>query len=391
MSVYQYYEFLAVDRPLSEDELAQVRALSTRAHITATSFSNEYHWGDFRGDTTKMVEQLYDAHLYYANWGSRRLVLRLPAALLPAKAATPYALEESLSVWTRSGHTLLDFQLSSEDGGEWDFESSFSLSAFVGLRAELAAGDLRGLYLAWLAALSIWEVAEDDEEEYAREAEPPVPAGLAELTGPQRALADFLRVDPDLLAVAAQAAAPAPQTAVDRKALAAYIRALPAKEKDALLLDAALGTAPQPGPQLLARYRAAHLPGPQRAGAERRTAAQLLDTAHLHRTERTRQESEDKAAAARARALGISRARDAHLDRLAQDTEQVWQDVDKLIAGKQPGPYDTAVTLLTDLREIHARAGTGTAFEQRAGALRETHRGKPSLMRRFDAAGLPNP
>ncbi|MFE7285060.1 hypothetical protein ACFU90_11665 [Streptomyces noursei] len=30
----------------------------------------------------------------------------------------------------------------------------------------------------------------------------------------------------------------------DRKALAECIRALPAKEKDALLLDAALGTAP---------------------------------------------------------------------------------------------------------------------------------------------------
>ncbi|MFF0132936.1 hypothetical protein ACFYTG_45865 [Streptomyces mirabilis] len=34
-------------------------------------------------------------------------------------------------------------------------------------------------------------------------------------------------------------------------------RALPPREKDALLLDAALGTAPQPGPTLLARHRAA--------------------------------------------------------------------------------------------------------------------------------------
>jgi hypothetical protein len=64
VSEYQYYEFLAIDRPLDERELAQVRALSTRAHITPTSFTNEYQWGDFRGDTTKMVEQLYDAHLY---------------------------------------------------------------------------------------------------------------------------------------------------------------------------------------------------------------------------------------------------------------------------------------------------------------------------------------
>jgi hypothetical protein len=134
VSEYQYYEFLAIDRPLSERELEEVRALSTRADISPTSFANEYHWGDFRGDTTKLTEELYDAHLYFANWGSRRLLLRLPAALLPAASATPYCMEESLSAWTRSGHTLLDFELSSEDGGEWEFETSLTLSAFVGLR-----------------------------------------------------------------------------------------------------------------------------------------------------------------------------------------------------------------------------------------------------------------
>ncbi|MEV0409797.1 hypothetical protein AB0I68_03035 [Streptomyces sp. NPDC050448] len=391
MSEYQYYEFLAIDRPLDERELEQVRALSTRAHITHTSFTNEYHWGDFRGDTTQLVEQLYDAHLYYANWGSRRLVLRLPAGLLGAEAAAPYALEESLSVWTRSGHTLLDFSLSSEDGAEWDFESDFSLSVLVGLRAELSAGDLRALYVAWLAGLSVWEQAEDDEEEYAGEAEPPVPAGLATLTGPQRALAGFLDVDPDLLAVAAQASAPAPRAAtVDRTALSAYIASLPTAEKDTLLLEAVLGIAPRPGPELLGRYHATRRPGPHTT-IERRTAAQLLDAAHLRRTERTRRLTEEKAAAVRARALEVSRARETRLDQLAQGSERAWRDVDQLIGEKKAGPYDIAVTLLTDLREIHARAGTSGDFEDRVGALRATHRGKPSLMRRFDAVGLPNP
>jgi hypothetical protein len=41
VSEYQYYEFLALDRPLTTDEQAEVRALSTRARITATSFTNE--------------------------------------------------------------------------------------------------------------------------------------------------------------------------------------------------------------------------------------------------------------------------------------------------------------------------------------------------------------
>jgi ABC-type transporter lipoprotein component MlaA len=41
MSEYQYYEFLAVDHPLDERQQAEVRALSSRARITATSFTNE--------------------------------------------------------------------------------------------------------------------------------------------------------------------------------------------------------------------------------------------------------------------------------------------------------------------------------------------------------------
>ncbi len=43
MSEYQYYEFLAIDRPLTSEEMADLRALSTRANITPVSFTNEYH------------------------------------------------------------------------------------------------------------------------------------------------------------------------------------------------------------------------------------------------------------------------------------------------------------------------------------------------------------
>jgi len=38
MSEYQYYEFLALDRPVTAKEMAQLRAISTRATITPTSF-----------------------------------------------------------------------------------------------------------------------------------------------------------------------------------------------------------------------------------------------------------------------------------------------------------------------------------------------------------------
>ncbi|MFC9627883.1 hypothetical protein ACFTY8_01015 [Streptomyces mirabilis] len=96
VSECQYYEFLAVDRPLTKAEIAQVRALSTRARITSTGFVNEYHWGDFRGDPTKLVEQLYDAHLYYANWGSRRLLRHVQAQ--PDRSAAMSAVDTTWPV-----------------------------------------------------------------------------------------------------------------------------------------------------------------------------------------------------------------------------------------------------------------------------------------------------
>jgi hypothetical protein len=82
MSEYQYYEFLALDRPLDARQQEEVRALSTRARVNATSFVNEYHWGNFRGDPSRMMERYYDAHLYLANWGSRRIMFRFPRTLL---------------------------------------------------------------------------------------------------------------------------------------------------------------------------------------------------------------------------------------------------------------------------------------------------------------------
>ena len=48
MSEYQYYEFRAIDRVLSEADRSALRSLSTRARITATSFTNHYEWGNFK-------------------------------------------------------------------------------------------------------------------------------------------------------------------------------------------------------------------------------------------------------------------------------------------------------------------------------------------------------
>ncbi|WP_319549333.1 hypothetical protein [Desulfogranum marinum] len=82
MSEYQYYEFLSIDRPLTADEMAQLRALSTRAVITPVSFTNEYNWGDFKGDPSKLMQYYFDAHVYVANWMTAIFMVRLPIEAL---------------------------------------------------------------------------------------------------------------------------------------------------------------------------------------------------------------------------------------------------------------------------------------------------------------------
>ena len=61
MSEYQYYEFIAIDEPLTPKQMAELRACSSRANITPTGFVNEYHWGDLKGDPVDWMRRFFDA------------------------------------------------------------------------------------------------------------------------------------------------------------------------------------------------------------------------------------------------------------------------------------------------------------------------------------------
>src|SRR6202034_2749387 len=95
MSEYQCYEFVSLDRPLTPSQRAELRAISTRAEITPTRFWNEYQWGDLKADPTKLLERYFDAHLYFAHWGTHRLLLRIPTPRIAAKRLRPYCVGET--------------------------------------------------------------------------------------------------------------------------------------------------------------------------------------------------------------------------------------------------------------------------------------------------------
>lgn len=150
MSEYQYYEFQAIDRLLNAKEISELRSYSTRASITPTSFVNDYAWGSFKGNEDAWMEKYFDAFLYVANWGTHILKLRLPVRLLDPAIAKEYCRGDSARVREKAGTVILSFSSDNEDGGEW-VEGEGQLSSMISVRAELARGDLRALYLSWQA------------------------------------------------------------------------------------------------------------------------------------------------------------------------------------------------------------------------------------------------
>ncbi|MBI5349435.1 MAG: hypothetical protein HZB77_09005 [Chloroflexi bacterium] len=73
MSEYQYYEWQTLDRPLTEEEQDAVNGLSSHIDVSSTNAVVTYEWSDFKHDPLKVLAKYFDAHLYLANWGSRRL------------------------------------------------------------------------------------------------------------------------------------------------------------------------------------------------------------------------------------------------------------------------------------------------------------------------------
>jgi hypothetical protein len=401
MSEYQYYEFRAIDRPLDKKQIEALEGLSSRAEITPTSFTNTYNYGDFRGDPHALMERYFDAFVYVANWGTHRLMFRVPRNFLDVGAASEYCDDEDeyLSLKVKKDHVVLEFLSQDENEAGWTQGEPW-MPELIELRAELINGDFRPLYLAWLASIQ-WLIRDENEDEdddgdefYEKAAkakrervEPPVPPGLTKLTAPQKALAEFLRIDESLIGAAAAGSVGDVPAAPSRADMAQWIQKLPSKEKDDFLLR----LLDEEGERLIRaelsrRFLEATRPAGRSAvsSAKRRTVAQLID-ARKALSEKKQRQAEQRALKERER-REAERAK--YLDNLAGHEPETWRLVEELIATKKQDDYDRAVTLLVDLRDLAARTGQTAPFESQIRDLRDRHKSKSSLLRRLDSKQL---
>jgi hypothetical protein len=73
-------------------------------------------------------------------------MFRFPQTLLELNLAEQYCISDQVRAWTANEYIVLDLA-SEDDSGEWVENAQGSLSAIVGVRAEIAVRDLRPLYL----------------------------------------------------------------------------------------------------------------------------------------------------------------------------------------------------------------------------------------------------
>lgn len=369
MSEYQYYEFQAVDRPLDGADVEELRALSSRARITRTSFTNHYEWGDFKGDPVQLMRRWFDLHLYLANWGTRELMMRLPARFLDQATLEPFLhAVDGVELRTLDDQVLVAFHQDGDESYEdWDDGTGW-LAALAPLREDLLSGDLRVFYLVWLSAVAQGRLPDDAPE--------PLP-GLAPLSGALDAFAEFFDIDADLVAVAAE------RDPGDRlpsgSAARARLAALPEDEKTALLLRMVEGD-----PHVVRELRGRLRDGPAGAAPQARTAGELRRRAHARAADRARRAAERREAERRRQAEEAERARRARMAALRQRGASAWRDVEAEIDRRHATAYDRAAHLLADLKALAAEDGTLDDYARRLDALRARHARKPKLLERLD-------
>lgn len=378
MSEYQYYEFRAIDRTLTDRQMHELRAISTRAAISRTSFSNHYTFGDLKASPRDLLAKYFDASLYFANWLFLEVAFRYPKGALDLKRLRRYAAGHTIEVRATGPNIVVAISVEG-DGETFDTADDATdwLATLMTLRADIASGDDRALYLGWLFDVQCGEI-EDDVVEPAR------PEGLGHLNPALDSLIDIVGIDRGLVTVAAEGVSP-PAPPLAAGDFHGWLAGLETSEHLTLLARVARGDA-MVGAELTRRFRQhtqGHAaPGPLRTAGELRARAQAI--AERRRKAALEREAMDRAARDReARIL-----RDRHLTRLSKQEGAAWRRVDAHIGTRRPADYAAAVELLVDLRDVCERQGRGALFAKRLRGLQQAHAAKPSLLARLRKAGL---
>lgn len=367
MSEYQHYEFQALDRPLTKDDLSYVRSLSSHVELTSNKVIFACSISDFKVNPRQLVERCFDAMLYQSSFGIQQIIFRFPRSLLSPALFAPYCIPGLLTVSMVPEHILLNLKIAEDEEIGWIREDDW-LTKLVPLRDDLLRGDLRMLYLAWLIAAQV--NLEDDEDLI----EPPVPPNLGNLSAALDSFVDLFGLDEDLISAAAENS---PFEEEDSEPLEAWIATLSEAERNDFLVRMARGE-PHIASQLLQRLRQLNRSplASEQPELPRRSVADLMAIAITQEKNRKIREQQ------------IARqVRLAQLEALAPKEAIMWREVFRLIELKQTKAYDQAIEYLIDLRDLAEQQDTLPQFLDRIKKMRVDYGSRAGLMSRLQQAG----
>jgi hypothetical protein len=375
MSEYQRYEFMTIERPLTREQLDAVNRLSSHIEASSTHALIEYHWGDFKHDPIDVLKKFFDAFLYWANWGSPQLAFRFPHGILPADLIDGYDLDDFVTFTQHQDYDILDMQFGEmEAPDEWiDYE----LGSLIAIRDELMEGDVRALYIVWLAGQSMMGGYDEDEDEGGEEdyeiRVPAVPPAFGTLTAAQQALAELFRVPDEVLVAAGRHSKGAVSPINDD--FAAWVRLLPPDRQIDYLVRLAHS---EPGLSRLLVRELREL-GQDRTGAkpstgERVPYATLLAESRDIKAELEREKREQERA-----------ARLRHLQEIHDHQDTYWRQIDMAVVRGTGTGYDEALRLLIELRDAADQFQETQEFQDRFRAWVGPHLRRPAFVKRLQS------
>jgi hypothetical protein len=371
MSEYQYLYFAAIDKPLKDKQLEYMRRQSTRAEVTQWQFQNEYHYGDFHGNSLEMMRRGYDVHLHYANYGVRKLLFRLPLGLpVGAKQfkayATDYGIEWKKDKSGKGG--VLSIQPECDAGFYSDdyFDFDRMVTHLPKIREGLMAGDLRVLYLGWLACN--W-----DEEAI----EPPVPAGLGKLSPELEELVNFYELDRDLLTAANEQSPNLPSQSAREPDVDEWLANQAPETLRALMRRILQDNAAAVRAESLAAMRDQSGKAKWPANDSARTLEELREMACANADQRKKREL-----------AGEQREREKRLAKMRKEPSAAIADAEKLIESRSTDNYFKAAKLLAELRDAVGGEEGSRIADQTAKKIAKKYPTLSYVKRAFREEGL---
>lgn len=379
MGEFQCYQFRSFERPLTEKERAAIDSLSSRAQVSSHAATFVYNYGDFHGNPEAVVAEYFDAMIYFANWGTRQLIFRLPIDEVDKAVLQRFCLksewsDDYIKLTKKQGVYLLDIYYHNEDGGGWMEETDFDVGKIGKLRDDILAGDYRSLYLIWAQ----FSCPEEDREEVVTEepvydAIPPVPANFNKLTGALTEFTYFFEIDIDLITAIQSVSATQESSAPDYEKL---LQQLPPAECIEWLKRLLSGE-PSRLDVLLKKRLNSLLPTPNVL------TGQVLSPAQLWAKCSEQENKREAIAAAEAQAAYIEK-----MEKLASEEAQMWETVSFDLQRKSGKSYGLVTATLTELRNLAIYQNKLDIFQAKMTELRKEYGRSSSLLSRWDEAGL---